>query len=211
MVFIQGEGGQAERGNAALADRLDSLARWGRVVGGLTQWREAFDTAVGVYGGGVAKMKRGGRAICPTLRRSLAAGALGALCAAIAPARSRQRWGLCGLAGGFDRPRREEAGEGDDSLRVARCARRGDVAAAERDVAALRALKDVLRGLVWAEQALDTVPPADYRAFYGQVRAASRGSHLSPPAGIATPSSVGGGRGAGARRAFPRGGGVGPG
>jgi len=39
---------------------------------------------------------------------------------------------------------------------------------AERDVAALQALKDVLRGLVWAEEALDT-QPVDFSRFFDEL------------------------------------------
>ncbi|MFN2273008.1 MAG: PD-(D/E)XK nuclease family protein, partial [Anaerolineae bacterium] len=39
----------------------------------------------------------------------------------------------------------------------------------ERDVAALQALKDVLRGLVWAEEALDTDQVVDLTAFFEEL------------------------------------------
>ncbi|MBU1878872.1 MAG: PD-(D/E)XK nuclease family protein, partial [Chloroflexi bacterium] len=42
-------------------------------------------------------------------------------------------------------------------------------AIAERDVAALQALKDVLRGLVWAEEALGTSGPIDYARFLDEL------------------------------------------
>ncbi len=50
------------------------------------------------------------------------------------------------------------------SLGVVARARQGDWSVAERDVAALRRLKGVLRGLVWAEEALDS-PPLTFPAF----------------------------------------------
>jgi ATP-dependent helicase/nuclease subunit B len=48
--------------------------------------------------------------------------------------------------------------EDPSSLRVVACARAGGNDLVERDLAALAALKDALRGLVWAEEALHTAP-----------------------------------------------------
>lgn len=57
------------------------------------------------------------------------------------------------------------------ALRVVARAWEGDAAAAERDVAALQALKDVLRGLVWAEEALGT-PAVDFPRFFDELAGA---------------------------------------
>ena len=53
-------------------------------------------------------------------------------------------------------PGRFAVAEDPTSLQVVAQARGGDAATAERDIAALAGLKDVLRGLVWAEEALGT-------------------------------------------------------
>lgn len=58
----------------------------------------------------------------------------------------------------------------DLSLRVVACAR-DNPATAERDVAAIRAFKDVLRGLVLAESVLGT-EPLEYADFYAELRGA---------------------------------------
>jgi hypothetical protein len=71
-------------------------------------------------------------------------------------------------------PRRRGAGGEVDptSLRVVARARAAkEAAVAERDPAALAALKDALRGLVWAEEALHT-PPVDFTRFMAELSGA---------------------------------------
>ena len=61
--------------------------------------------------------------------------------------------------------------EDPTSLQVVAQARGGDAATAERDIAALAGLKDVLRGLVWAEEALG-VAPVDFTRFVTELTGA---------------------------------------
>ncbi len=63
---------------------------------------------------------------------------------------------------------------------------RGDRSLAQRDLAALRAFKEVLRGLVWAEDALVTVqgaaPVVDYARFLDELTAAVAAATYEPQA-----------------------------
>ena len=69
-------------------------------------------------------------------------------------------------------PGRFAVAEDPTSLQVVAQARGGDAALAERDIAALAGLKDVLRGLVWAEEALPTGPPVDFTRFVTELTGA---------------------------------------
>jgi RecB family exonuclease len=66
------------------------------------------------------------------------------------------------------------------SLNVVGRAREGDEAIAQRDLAALTSLKDILRGLVWAEDALQT-KPLDYATFVGELAGAVEATHYRLP------------------------------
>jgi ATP-dependent helicase/DNAse subunit B len=78
-----------------------------------------------------------------------------------------------GAGGAQSRVVRGEVPPAEDptSLRVVVCARAGEAMLAERDLAALAALKDVLRGLVWAEEALHTAPE-DFTRFMAELTGA---------------------------------------
>jgi len=145
---------------------LDLAARWGRVLGGLTQWNEALDAlcragADDPEAVGGQDEERGRPWGVP---RGAAARALQsqfqhfvrrlALLAGRQPFRTWVGW-LEDLIG--PDPHLEPAGDEPASLRVVAQARAA-AASAERDLAALQALKDVLRGLVWAEEYLGSSP-----------------------------------------------------
>ena len=68
-------------------------------------------------------------------------------------------------------PGRFAVAEDPTSLQVVAQARGGAAATAERDIAALAGLKDVLRGLVWAEEALGT-SPVDFTRFVTELTGA---------------------------------------
>jgi ATP-dependent helicase/DNAse subunit B len=76
-------------------------------------------------------------------------------------------------------------GEGDDSLHIVAHAW-DSPATAERDVAALRSFKDVLRGLVLAEAVLlepgEPLACQDYAHFYAELRSAVETTTYEPPA-----------------------------
>jgi ATP-dependent helicase/DNAse subunit B len=168
---------------AAWADRLDGAARWGRVVGGLAQWREALARLLGRTAEereddderGPGDLPRAEE--IPTLQDLFER-----FVKRMEPPPTVDSVGdyvewLEELIG----PDKGEDEEDRGSLRVVARAAEGDGQAAERDVAALRALKDVLRGLVWAEQALGTPTPADYASFYIQLREAIEAATYGPP------------------------------
>jgi RecB family exonuclease len=73
------------------------------------------------------------------------------------------------------------------SLELLSQIQRGDPALARRDAAALRAFKEVLRGLVWAEDALIAVqgaaPAVDYARFLDELTAAVGAAVYTPLAG----------------------------
>ena len=158
------------------AEALDAVARWGRVIEGLAQWEEAFDllvyidpnTHAGDEDGIPARLPTGETAagLYATFRRFLQR---------ITPPtgqhpfRTFVGW-LEGLIG--DDPELQDARfpkpEDPTSLRVVQRARTAAPALADRDVAALQTFKDVLRGLVWAEEVLHT-PPVNFATFFQEL------------------------------------------
>jgi ATP-dependent helicase/nuclease subunit B len=152
-----------------LAARLDLVARWGSVVGGLDQWREAFSLlaeaeprAGSVDDPDVEVVRRIGsvRELQTTFDR---------FAARITPpqgihaCRDFVAW-MEALIGDIEPP---ETGVVTD-LGVARRALAAPEPLANRDLAALNALKDVLRGLVWAEEAV-ACEPVSYARFYADL------------------------------------------
>lgn len=158
------------------ADTLDAVARWGRVLGGLAQWSETLaglaarpaevvvDEDRNLPGGVPGGVPRGEAAallrarfdrfvarLTPPAGRSSYRELVGWLEALIgpdtAPASSRF-------------PVQPEPA----ALQIVARAASGERTLAERDLAALAVLKDVLRGLVWAEEALST-PPVEFARF----------------------------------------------
>lgn len=89
-------------------------------------------------------------------------------------------------------PHGKIAGEEDKSLGMARCARAAPATIA-RDVAALRAFKDVLRGLALAEATLG-IPPLNYTDFYQELRGAVEAATYSADgeSGLLVASVLGG-------------------
>ncbi|MCX6032087.1 MAG: PD-(D/E)XK nuclease family protein [Chloroflexi bacterium] len=161
------------------ADDLDAVARWGRVIGGEPQWAEAFDRLSELAGAPSDEEERGVPAGLP---RGQAARALRAkfahFVARVTPpdeARSYRAFvGWLETLIGADAPAtpgRFPVAEDPSSLQVVAQARGGAAAVAERDIAALAGLKDVLRGLVWAEEALGAAP-IDFTSFVTELTGA---------------------------------------
>ena len=166
------------------ADTLDTAARWGRVIGGLSQWEEILtdlaarpEEATGdpsiapaqdeerglpadVPVGSAAqllwdKFQRFLRRLTPPQGKRTYREFVGWLEALIGPDPALQS-------------PRFPAPDEPTALQIVARARDGAEPVAERDVAALQALKDVLRGLVWAEEALGT-PAVDYPRFFDEL------------------------------------------
>ena len=174
----------------SLADAaaLDAAARQGRVTASLARWREAFDLLenqalpanpedLDLEDGA------GGLAIDQQLRRKFEA-----FCARLTPP-------AAGFAHEYVAFIEDLVGDDpalsahlafqhedpdDRGLGMIVQARAGQ-ATAERDVAALRAFKDVLRGLVLAEAALNT-PAQEYAAFIAELHGAVEAAVYQLPA-----------------------------
>ncbi|MGD2178507.1 MAG: PD-(D/E)XK nuclease family protein, partial [Anaerolineae bacterium] len=146
------------------AEALDWVARWGSVIRGREQWQEAFALLSAAAGPGEALDEEAPEIpdVLPTGARAEALwGTFDRFVERITPPSGEHRcrefvaW-LEDLIG--------DAGEAADEalatagLGVARRALAGPTALVERDLAALNTLKDVLRGLVWAEEAVRCEP-----------------------------------------------------
>jgi len=170
---------------ASGADELDAAARWGRVIGGLAQWREVLQRLEARAGEAEALSEDEEQPAGGTLGT-----AAGALCdkferfaARLAPpqgpspVREYVRW-LEDLVGPDPDqeiiPRAQEAAEATPPAHLGMIARAGQGAGdlAERDISALRALKEVLRGLVWAEEVLGSRGGVDYARFFSELSGA---------------------------------------
>jgi ATP-dependent helicase/DNAse subunit B len=167
------------------ADDLEAVARWGRVIVGAAQWAEALDRlialpdpAVDATGNTAQDEERGAPAGLPrgATARALAAkfGRFVQLLAPPAGVRSYRdfvRW-LEALIGPdpFSAPSHFPEVE-PTSLHVVARACEGEKPLLERDIAALVALKDVLRGLVWAEEALATAP-VEFATYFAELTGA---------------------------------------
>ena len=179
------------------ADLLDAAARQGRVIGGLSQWEQALDMLVrraelepgsggeqrfqdDGQGGSSAVLGNPQPAIALRLKFQRFVQRLTPP-AGLHRYRHFVRW-LEQIIGpdpgsgarGFPSP------EEPTSLRLVQCILDcGDTA--ERDIAALRAVKDVLRGLVWAEEALGSSAGVDFARFYDELAGAvDAASYLLP-------------------------------
>ena len=181
------------------ADLLDAAARTGRVIGGLFQWAQALDVLVhradlepgsggeqrfqdDDQGGVSAVLGNPQPAIALRLKFQRFVQRLTPP-AGLHPYRRFVRWleQLIGPDPGsgprhFPTQRAEEP----TSLRLVQCILDGG-GTAERDIAALRAVKDVLRGLVWAEEALGSSAGIDFARFYDELAGAvDAASYLLP-------------------------------
>jgi ATP-dependent helicase/nuclease subunit B len=167
------------------ADALDAVARWGQVIGGLSQWEEVLNYLVARSGETQEDDEQG---VPGDLPLGSEAGALQdkfqrfvrrlSPPAGERPIQDFVGWleGLIGADPALQSARYPIPEEPDALQIVARARDAPDEAIAERDVAALQALKDILRGLVWAEEALGTSPvdfPRFFQDLIGAVEAAT--------------------------------------
>ncbi len=174
------------------ADALDAAGRWGRVVGGWRQWQETLALLAGltpteegegegeivppqvVHGAAatelLAKLERFVRRLTPPQGQQ--------------PVRQFVRW-VEEIIGDDPTLQRDEKVDASHPASLAMVSRirdpKADPALEHRDIEALRALKDVLRGLVWAAEAL-TLAPVDYRDFLDDLTGAVEAARYSPAA-----------------------------
>ncbi len=177
------------------ADALDAAARWGQVIRGLTQWREVLQalaerTASAEYEeeralpvciptGAAAqklldKFERFVQRIRPPVRA--------------ATYRDYVSW-VEDMLGSDPQPgmTRQPEQEGPTSLRMVSRARQpaqGEAMPSELgqwDVSALLVLKEVLRGLVWAEETVRTTQSVDYARFFADLEGAVSAATYYPP------------------------------
>ncbi len=179
------------------AARLDAAARAGQVIGGLTQWREALAC---LKDASPAQDEAVADEDLPPTDVPLAAEAAGlqarfdAFVARVTPPPSatlRDYVAFIEDLIGDDPtlPRRYPTAEkSDGSLRVVARALQAQ-ATADRDRAALRAFKDILRGLALAEATLtenETPSPLPYERFYRELWGAVEAATYPLPAPEAT-------------------------
>jgi ATP-dependent helicase/DNAse subunit B len=172
------------------ADRLDAAARAGLVIQGIDQWTEALDrlaqiklaTEAVAEDEDLAPPEVPAGAEAAALRREFEAFVNRVTPPPEATVRDYAAFveNLVGddpkLATRFQSP--EDAIEGSLGI-VARAQETAPTA--QRDVAALRAFKDVLRGLVLAESVLGRGIPIPYARFYAELRGAVEGASYTVP------------------------------
>ncbi|HOU15694.1 MAG TPA: PD-(D/E)XK nuclease family protein [Anaerolineae bacterium] len=163
---------------AETAESLDRLARWGRVVAGLSQWEEAFALAINAGPCETLDEDAAESDIPLTAPSGAAAEALlstfHCFVQRVTPpegehaCRTFVAW-LESLIGDDVLPEDEATLPND--LGVVRRVLAGPLELRERDLAALNALKDVLRGLVWADEAV-ACAPVTFAAFWSDLEGA---------------------------------------
>jgi len=166
------------------ADALDGAARWGRVIGGLSQWEQVL-ADLAAHPEATTDDPAEGSAYDE--ERGLPAGIPAGSAAQALRAKFRRfvrrltppqgPWSCREFAGWLEaligpdpalQSARYPAPEEPTALQVVARVREGAEPAAEQDVAALQALKDVLRGLVWAEEALGTCA-VEFTRFFDEL------------------------------------------
>jgi len=180
------------------ADDLDAAARWGRVIGGLSQWTEVLDSlsdrpADASEDPATSSAQDQERGLPPGVPVGASAQTL----------RAKFRRFVQRLAPPQgDRPYREFVGwlealigpdpalesstypapEEPTALQIVARARAATGEIAERDVVALQALKDILRGLVWADEAVADGQPVKFDRFFDELAGAIEAATYRRPA-----------------------------
>ncbi len=171
------------------ADALHTAARWGRVIGGQAQWEEALSRLAARSAG--EKGDDDERGVPPgvpagpeatTLLAKLRRFVIRLKPPENGSTRDFVAWleQVIGEDPALGSPFRA-AVDGPTSLGVISNARRGHAAIADLDVAALRSLKDILRGLVWAEEAVAARDSTDFPAFFADLAGAIDSATYRPP------------------------------
>ncbi len=178
--------------SASLRAGLDAVARAGQVIAGLDQWREALARLARLRPRADSDEELAPPDVPAGERARALHSTLDAVATRLTPPaggslRNYATWieDLVGedpkLATRF---RGDKDGDGESLRLVARAWAQADTA--QRDVAALRRFKDVLRGLVLAEAILpapgEQPAPTDYPRFFAELRAAVEAATYELPA-----------------------------
>jgi ATP-dependent helicase/nuclease subunit B len=178
------------------ADALDAVARWGRVIGGLSQWEEVLDS-LAAYSEEVVEdedqgIPPGDPAGSEAPRRRDQAGVLRDKFQRFVqrltppsgehPMHDFVGWleALIGTDPELQSPRSTSPEEPTALRIVARAREAPHQTIVDRDVAALQAFKDILRGLVWAEEALGSAP-VDFPRFLDELVGAVEAARFTLP------------------------------
>lgn len=167
------------------ADALDAAARWGRVIGGLTQWSQVMEALSGREPGDGLDDEQALPANVVTgqeaqdLKEKLA-GFIERILPPPGPARYREyiRW-LEDLIGSDPAA---TGGTGDPtSLKVAERTTGDGSPLADLEIAALKTLKDVLRGLLWLEEKVSGGRLVLFEEFFSELAGAIESAVFEPP------------------------------
>jgi ATP-dependent helicase/nuclease subunit B len=169
------------------AEQLDAAARWGQVVASIAQWQDTLTRLANATTDDESTERDdpGSRAptgaSAATLSKKFDAFVARITPPANAPVRGYVAW-LEELIGEDPTLLTEYERESDTSLHLVRCARK-NLATSERDVAALRELKNVLRALVFAESILGGAREISFVEFWNDLRGAVEASayQVVPP------------------------------
>jgi RecB family exonuclease/superfamily I DNA/RNA helicase len=166
------------------ADALDAVARWGRVIGGLAQWQEVLQALTGRASGADRDDEQDPPANVATGQTAQELeGKLTRFVQRIypplGPARYREyiRW-LEDLIGGD--PNAPGEAEDPTSLKVAERTTGDGTPLADLEIAALNALKEVLRGLLWLEEQVGGGKLVSFKEFYEELRGAVEAAAFYP-------------------------------
>ena len=169
------------------ADLLDVASRWGRVIAGLSQWEEALSRLTTFSGSEAADDRK----LPSSLPTGPDAEELLSRFRRFVRRITPPELGTCRDYAGWvedlmgpDPASLEgdvELGRQDTSLNLVARARRANDAQAELDIAALRALKDVLRGMVWVEESLGRAQSSTFSEFFHELAGAVEASSYRPP------------------------------
>ena len=171
-------------------DALDNIGRQQRVIRGLSQWQSAFEAQINLAESILnEKWESEEEVPPPRLPTGLAAQALhdkfNRFLNLIQPPtfastmREFVGW-LEDMIGPDPEPNRNWYTPAEKSLQITFQARLHKETA-EADVAALQTLKDILRGFVWAEEALGQSRPVDYVYFFNELNGAINSAHYQLP------------------------------
>ncbi|NLG48958.1 MAG: hypothetical protein GX552_02460 [Chloroflexi bacterium] len=176
------------------AEELDTIARQTRVIGGLDQWNEALArlAALAAKDDSAAQYEEGEPTDSSLVgqRAAQLKGKFDRFVERLTPPASATYRGyvqwLETLIG--DDPKERDPQGQDTSLRVVECVWRGNEDSVPSDLAALQAFKEVLRGLVRAEEVLDSHEEIPFIEFASELFGAVEASFFSLPLRTGRPS-----------------------